>query len=130
SSDASGTLQLLSAAGMPEQYMSGTVTIRLLENPTTGYGWTVAVEPQGMLSPVRDAYEQDETAGGALGAGGVHTWVFQGETPGTATVTFRYARSSDAAGKAESELMLTYVINADNSVELMGLDGDYSMYVP
>ncbi len=130
SSDAAGTLQLVSTTGMPEQYMTGTVTIRLMDNPTTGYSWTVAVEPQGMLSSVRDVYEADETADGALGAGGVHTWVFQGVTPGTASITFRYVRGSDADGTPESELKLTYVINADLTVDLMGLDGDYSMYVP
>jgi len=128
SSDASGALKLLSATGMPEQYMSGTVTIRLMENPTTGYGWTVKVEPEGLLTLVRDAYEESETADGALGAGGIHTWVYQSEAPGTATLTFRYVRSAGA--DAASELKLTYVINQDMSVNMMGLDGDFSMYVP
>ena len=130
SADATGTLQLLSTTGMPEQYMTGTVTIRLMENPTTGYSWTVAVEPQGMLTAVRDAYEADETSDATLGAGGVHTWVFQGEIPGTATLTFRYMRASDADATPESELKLTYVINNDLTVDMMGLDGDYNMYIP
>lgn len=130
SSDAAGTLQLLSVTGIPEQYMTGTVTIRLMENPTTGYNWTVAVEPQGLLLPVRDAYEADEAADSALGAGGVHTWVFQGETPGTVTLTFRYMQGFDAEGTAASEMKLTYTVNSDLTVDLMGLDGDYGMYVP
>jgi inhibitor of cysteine peptidase len=130
SADASGTLTLLSVTGMPEQYMSGTVMIRLLENPTTGYGWTADAQPQGMLTLVRDAYEADAAPEGVVGSGGVHTWVYQGAAPGTVIVTFRYARPSDSNGAAASELKLTYIVNSDLSVDLMGLDGDYSMYIP
>ena len=136
SSDSAGALTLVSVTGMPEQYMHGTMTVRLMENPSTGYGWTAEAEPQDALTLVRDAYEAnevdeaDEPTDAALGAGGVHTWIYQGKMPGTATVTFRYVRASDHGGTPESELKLTYLINSDLSVDLMGLDGDFSMYIP
>jgi predicted secreted protein len=130
SSDAAGKLTLVSTEGLPEQYMSGTVAIRLMENPTTGYTWAVEAAPQGMLTPVRDVYEADAAAAGAVGAGGVHTWIYKSESAGTAILTFRYGRSFEEGSTPASELMLTYIINGDLSVNLMGLDGDYSMYIP
>ena len=128
-SDAAGNLTLLTTLGMPEQYMSGTLTIRLKENPSTGYVWTVDMEPQDSLSLVRSAYEEAASPD-TLGAGGVHAWVYQGQVPGTVMLIYRYVHSADTGGTPDAEMKLTLIVRDDLSVYLMGLDGDYSMYVP
>lgn len=45
------------------------VQLRLPENPTTGYRWTLTVTPAGCLQVTADAFERPDTA--AVGAGGV-----------------------------------------------------------
>lgn len=51
----------------------GTVfTLKLPENPTTGYSWKL--EQSEGLSLVRDEYIQDEAPQGMVGVGGVHVW--------------------------------------------------------
>ena len=50
------------------------VTVRLNENPTTGYSWMV--ETYGGLEKIDDYLEAVET-GGAIGAGGVHVFQFR-----------------------------------------------------
>jgi len=127
--DAGGTLTLVSTEGMPEQYMSGTVVIRLVENPTTGYGWGYTAEPGGVVALLSDVFEADETAGEAAGAGGVHTWVFQGKAAGTVLLTFDYARSFESDETPAATVKLTYLVDDGLTVSLMGLDGDYDMYV-
>ena len=60
-----------------------TVTIRLKENPTTGYSW-VATLPEG-LSVVSDVYTPDAVPTGIVGSGGTHTWKLQPSQFGTYT---------------------------------------------
>ena len=47
------------------------ITVRLNENPTTGYSWMV--ETYSGLEKIGDNFE----AGGAIGAGGVHVFQFR-----------------------------------------------------
>jgi len=60
-----------------------TVTIRLKENPTTGYSWVVTL-PEG-LSVVSDVYTPDAVPTGIVGSGGTHTWQLQPSQFGTYT---------------------------------------------
>ena len=45
------------------------VQLRLAENPTTGYRWTLIVTPAGCLQATADTFERPDTA--AVGTGGV-----------------------------------------------------------
>ena len=60
-----------------------TVTIRLKENPTTGYSWVVTL-PEG-LSVVSDVYTPDAVPTDIVGSGGAHTWKLQPSQFGTYT---------------------------------------------
>lgn len=62
-----------------------TVTIRLKENPTTGYSWQVNVTDG--LSIISDQYIPDKVPAGMVGSGGTHTWTLQPQ--GAGTFTFR-----------------------------------------
>lgn len=59
------------------------VTIRLKENPTTGYRWVVTL-PEG-LSVVSDEYTPDAVHTDIVGSGGAHTWKLRPSQFGTYT---------------------------------------------
>jgi predicted secreted protein len=52
--------------------MGSVVTLRLKENPTTGYRWTVATAPE--LEQIGDRFE---LGGSAIGAAGVRVFEFR-----------------------------------------------------
>jgi predicted secreted protein len=129
SSDAAGNLTLVSSEGLPEQYMPGKVVVRLLENPTTGYQWKAETDVSGILSPDSDAYQADQTSLDAVGAGGVHAWIYSAEAAGTVAITFSYVRSFEPDKAPAGTVKLTYVVDRDLNVALMGMDGDYAQYM-
>ena len=56
------------------------VTIRVSENPTTGYRWTVDSEDCGVrLKQTSSEWSQEASAG--IGAGGERVWTFETPTP-------------------------------------------------
>lgn len=70
-------------------------TLVLDANPTTGYQWEPATEPDAaVMKIVSDTYE----AGGsdAMGAGGTQRIVIEGVAAGTATLELRYVRPWEA----------------------------------
>jgi inhibitor of cysteine peptidase len=60
-----------------------SVTIRLKENPTTGFSWVVTL-PEG-LSMVDDKYAPDTVPAGIVGSGGTHIWTLRPDRAGTFT---------------------------------------------
>jgi predicted secreted protein/putative hemolysin len=62
--------------------------ISLDENPTTGYGWVLAL-PEGIIE---DSEGFEPPAEGLVGAGGVRTWTMHGEAPGSYEITAEYIR--------------------------------------
>ena len=75
------------------------LTIRLPENPTTGYRWSVNPDSfGGVLTLLDSSYEP---GGPGVGAAGVRTFRFAATAAGTAQVTLSLARSWEAAAPAE-----------------------------
>ena len=68
------------------------VTFCLDANPTTGYGWEAVVDGD-CVTLTRDEYKQNESEPGMAGVGGYQYYELTAARPGTATVTFTYARS-------------------------------------
>ena len=128
SSDAAGKLTLESIEGFPEQYMSGITVVKLAQDSATGLQWEVSIEPQGVLSLVRDTYDMDNTEGSTEGSGGVHSFLFQGEAAGTAVIYFRYVHTPGSGETPEAMVKLTYLVEGDRTALFMGLDGDYQQY--
>ncbi|MFZ1984307.1 MAG: protease inhibitor I42 family protein [Desulfatitalea sp.] len=79
------------ANGKEQQVVLGQrVLIRLAENPTTGYQWEIEACDARVLTPAGSDFAA--TPGGALGAGGLRTFVFKVLAPGQATVRLIYRR--------------------------------------
>jgi predicted secreted protein len=85
-----------------------TVTIRLKENPTTGYSWQVNVT-EG-LSIVHDEYIPDKVPAGMVGSGGTHTWTVQPQDAGTFTFSATYMQPWMNVTGSEETYTLTMVV--------------------
>jgi inhibitor of cysteine peptidase len=63
-------------------------------NPSTGFVWTVAEEPDSAVATLEDqVYEKPDSS--ALGAPGTERFTFKAVGTGTTTVALNYARPSD-----------------------------------
>jgi inhibitor of cysteine peptidase len=71
---------------------SGTLTVKLGANPTTGYQWGDAqISNQAVISQQSYNYVEPENTD-MVGAPGTDVWVFDAKAAGSATITFSYAR--------------------------------------
>jgi inhibitor of cysteine peptidase len=66
------------------------LTIRLPENPTTGYRWSLDEHNASVLEP--SASPEFEPSGPAVGAGGARTFGFRAKAPGDYGVTLNLRR--------------------------------------
>lgn len=85
-----------------------TVTIVLDANPTTGYQWEPAVEPDAsVVRIVSDNYEAP--ASDAMGAGGTQRLVIEGVAAGTTELELKYIRpwEPDAAPAETASYQVT-----------------------
>jgi predicted secreted protein len=80
------------------------VTVRLRENPTTGYRWTV--ESMGGLELIGDRFEP----GGAVGAAGVRVLEFRATRRGTHAIRVQNRREWEGAGSAVEQFEGTVVV--------------------
>ncbi len=69
-----------------------TFEVQLESNPTTGYGWVVAQQPEGVAVQSSD-YQAPDTS--LVGAGGVEVFVFEATAAGSGTLRLDYVRSFD-----------------------------------
>ena len=70
-----------------------TFTIKLEENPTTGYQWSIAVSDESVVVLDKDDYEPDDQSGELVGSGGTRVLTFKALKAGTATIGMVYERS-------------------------------------
>jgi len=80
-----------------------TFQIKLNENPTTGYQWTL--ETTGGLEIMSDNYLSPVS--GLIGAGGIHEWDIKATASGTQQVTGLYSRSFENLTGSEQRFVLT-----------------------
>jgi len=69
-----------------------TFEVQLESNPTTGYGWVVAEQPEGVTVRSSD-YQAPDTS--LVGAGGIEVFVFEATAAGSGTLRLDYVRSFD-----------------------------------
>ena len=85
-----------------------TFEVQLDSNPTTGYGWIVAEQPDGVTVRSSD-YEAPDTS--LVGAGGIEVFVFETTAEGSGTLRLDYVRSFDdpvvPADTVEYDLTIT-----------------------
>ena len=75
-----------------EMKVGDVVTIRLQENPTTGYRW--AVETAGGLEQVGDRFDP----GDAIGAAGIRSFEFRPPHTGTYELRMKHWRAWEGEG--------------------------------
>ena len=92
------------------------VEFRFDANPTTGYGWTAAVDGD-CVTLTKDEYVQDPAVPGMAGVGGTQYYSFAAVHAGEATVTFTYARSWETTD-ADRTVTATIRVAADNTVSV------------
>jgi inhibitor of cysteine peptidase len=65
-------------------------TVRLPENPTTGYTWRLDKDGSPVCSKVGDSFSPP--ANSRMGSPGTHEWRFRAEKPGAATIEMQLSR--------------------------------------
>ncbi|MCQ1537782.1 protease inhibitor I42 family protein [Methanocalculus taiwanensis] len=106
------SLHMFDATNNGESYTFWTgefIQIKLVENPTTGYSWDMAV-PEG-LTLKRDEFIAPETE--MAGAPGMHVWEFEAGAPGTYTVEGKYVRPWETDAEPAETFTLTIIVEAD-----------------
>jgi inhibitor of cysteine peptidase len=68
------------------------IVVRLKENPSTGYQWTMKA-PTGLTEVSSTFAGPSPSPSPLVGAGGTRTWVYRVDAPGTLALTGAYARS-------------------------------------
>ena len=98
-----------SDAGRVTQVASGqTLAIHLIANHTTGYRWTLASTPKGILT--QDGEPSYAPSSGAAGAGGTETWSFSAKGSGQQELRFEYRRPWERDAKPERALTYTIAV--------------------
>jgi uncharacterized protein YjbI with pentapeptide repeats len=89
-----------------------TVTIRLPENPTTGYQWQVAADSSAPLGAIASLIHQGfaPAATSAAGAGGERTLVFEARAPGQASLRLLSKPSWRGDESAAQDFVLDLVV--------------------
>lgn len=81
------------------------ITLKLNENPTTGYTWEITADG---LTITGDKYEAD--APGLVGGGGIHEWYITAGNPGTYVITGIYKRSWEETTGDEETFGITVTV--------------------
>lgn len=70
------------------------VTVKLAENPNTGYGWEFFTEPenQDIIGDIKEEYVQDKAENGMVGVGGVKSYSFIVQKSGEVVLKGYYFR--------------------------------------
>lgn len=85
-----------------------SITVRLPENPTTGFTWNLSASPG--LQVVSDSYIPSDTTGKLIGSGGTHVWDISAQSVGTRTIQGVYMRPWEQATGNETAFLLNVVV--------------------
>ncbi|MDP3564258.1 MAG: protease inhibitor I42 family protein [Methanoregula sp.] len=85
------------------------ITVRLPENPTTGYRWNLTTTPG--LQVTGDTYVSSDTTGKLMGAGGTRIWEIKAAVPGEHKINAVYMRSWEPVSMNETGFSMTVIVN-------------------
>ena len=71
-------------------------TIKLDENPTTGYTWNYHISDESVVILIKDEYKPSDTSGKLIGSGGTRLFTFKGLKAGNADILLAYGPSYKA----------------------------------
>ncbi len=85
-----------------------TLTLRLAENPTTGYRWSIPALNSHVLQLIEDRF--DPSGSTAIGSGGQRILTFQAQQPGQISLSLKNKREwEDEAAAGESFTIMVQV---------------------
>lgn len=93
---------------MVQMNMSSTITVKLQENPTTGFQWNLTTTPG--LQIVKDTYVPSDTTGKLVGSGGTHIWDISTVAIGEQKIQAVNKRSWEPTSGNETAFSLTIVV--------------------
>jgi inhibitor of cysteine peptidase len=95
----------------PAQDREKRIVIELEGNRTTGYSWTYAMEPEGIVREVSAEYREASGTENRAGRGGVFVFVFESLKPGAVQLRFSYSRPWESG--VEPERTEIYILTVD-----------------
>jgi inhibitor of cysteine peptidase len=87
---------------------SSVITVRLKENPTTGFQWNLTTTAG--LKITNDSYVPSDTTGKLAGSGGTHSWDISAVAKGTQNITAIYWRSWEPLTGNETAFSMTVIV--------------------
>lgn len=89
--------------------------VKLVSNPTTGYGWRLSGPPDGnVVSLVTNTYIPEKKAPRICGSGGHEIWTFRAAGVGKAEIIMLYARPWEKdVPPIQTNIFKVIVTNAD-----------------
>jgi len=84
------------------------ITLKLYENPTTGYQWNMTVTPGLVIT--NDTYIPSDTTGKLVGSGGTRVWEINAAGTGTQTISAVYMRSWEPVTGNETAFLMTVIV--------------------
>ena len=82
--------------------------IALQSNPTTGYTWTLSIEPAGVITT--KSKEFIANASDRVGVGGTTSWLLMANRVGSTTLTFHYQRPWETGVKPTREVVYKFKV--------------------
>lgn len=87
---------------------SRIITVKLSENPTTGYQWNLTATPG--LRIIKDTYIPSDSSGKLVGSGGTRTWDISTEVTGEQKINAVYKRSWEQTAGNETTFQMTVMV--------------------
>ncbi len=84
------------------------ITVKLQENPTTGYQWNLTTTPG--LRVISDNYVPSDTTGKLSGSGGTHVWEISATAKGEQKINAVYMRSWEPVTGNETSFSMTVIV--------------------
>jgi inhibitor of cysteine peptidase len=88
--------------------LSTIITVKLQENPTTGFMWNLSTTPG--LQIMNDTYVPSDTTGKLVGSGGTHIWDISTVAIGEQKIQAVYKRSWEPMSGNETTFSMTVKI--------------------
>jgi inhibitor of cysteine peptidase len=89
--------------------LSRTVTLRLKENPSTGYTWNLTMTPG--LQVTSDTFYPSDSSGSLVGAGGTREWTIKTIQYGEQKIQANYKRSWEPVAGNETTFSMTILVS-------------------
>lgn len=88
------------------------ITVSYEENPTTGYTWSWTIDNEDIVAFKSDTFTSPDSETEFVGAGGIHTFVFEAQGPGEAVITMTYRRDWEG-GDSNDPINLKVTVDKD-----------------